>query len=112
MARFKLTEPPIKLSENDVEKQCTDLLKVRGYRPIRLNSGKFRTVDNRWITIGEVGMPDYVIPAFFVEVKRPGKHISPEQEKKIFELTRGWNLPVAVVDSMEALNEFLNNLKR
>ena len=109
MSRFRLTSPPKpKLSENDVERACLDVLRYRGYRPVRVPAGKYRTPDvQRWVQIGEPGMPDYVIPQFFLEVKRPGGELSLVQQLKISELTQGWNLETAVVDSVEALAEWL-----
>ena len=43
MARFRLTGDKLKLSENDVERACLDLLRYRRFYPVRLNSGKFKT---------------------------------------------------------------------
>jgi hypothetical protein len=107
MARFRLRPP--QLSENDVERQCLDLLRLRHYRPVRLQSGRFWTLDKkRIITIGEPGIPDYVIPLFFVEVKRPGGELSPEQTTKIHELEHIYDVSVAVVDSLEEMLDWLN----
>lgn len=105
---FRLRPPKIRLTENHVERQCLDLLRLRGFNPIRLNSGKFKTKDNRWITIGEVGIPDYVIPAFFMEVKRPGGELSPEQTQKIWELEKIWGLQTIVTDNVAGLIEWLD----
>src|SRR5215813_10342973 len=55
MKRFRLTSPRVKLVENDVERACVDLLRLRGYYVVRLQSGLFRTPDGRWIRIGEPG---------------------------------------------------------
>jgi hypothetical protein len=47
--KFRLQHP--RLSENDVERACLDLLRLRGYWPIRLHAGRFKTPDGeRWIT--------------------------------------------------------------
>jgi hypothetical protein len=101
---FRLTAP--KLTENDIESACVDLLKWQQYRPLRLQSGRFKTFDNRWISIGEPGLPDYVVPAFFVEVKRPHGKLSPEQAFKIQQFEED-GIPTAVVHSVEALAEWL-----
>jgi hypothetical protein len=121
MARgFRLTSPDkIKLTENDVEKACVDLLRWKHY-PQRLPAGRYLMPDRavielcrqhnvplRWITIGEPGIPDYVIPAWFMEVKRPGGILSDVQQLKIMELERTWSLPVAVVESLDELIEWL-----
>jgi hypothetical protein len=48
MPRFRLTSPPKpKLSENDVERTCLDVLRYRGYRPVRVPAGKYRTPDGQ-----------------------------------------------------------------
>ena len=83
MARFHLTSPKVKQLEKHVIEACLDLLWLRDYRPLRQHSGKFKTVDDRWITIGEAGIPDYAVARFMVEFKRPGGGLSPEQEAKI-----------------------------
>jgi hypothetical protein len=101
---FRLTAP--KLTENDVESACVDLLKWQHYRPLRLQSGRFKTFDDRWVTIGEPGLPDYVVPAFFVEVKRPRGKLSVEQAMKIRQFDDD-GIPTAVVQSVEALAEWL-----
>lgn len=105
---FRLRPPKIKLKENDVEKQCLDLLRLRGFNPIRLNVGKFKTHDNRWVSIGEPGTPDYVIPAFFMEVKRPGGELSQDQIQKIWELDKIWGLQTIVTDNVAELIEWLD----
>ena len=120
MARFRLTSEKIRLSENDVERACLDLLRWKHYQPQRILAGKYLHADRavvelcrqhgvplRWATIAEPGFPDYVIPAWCMEVKRPGGKLSPEQELKIMDLERTWNLPVAVVSSVDELVEWL-----
>lgn len=119
MARFRLTPPRIKLTENDIEKQCLDYLRARGYYPVRLQSGVFPAPDKlcdacraaaRWITVGEPGIPDYAIlkDDFFLEVKAPGKQPSPQQIRKAFELVAGYRIRVATVDSLEHLLQWLD----
>lgn len=121
MARFRLTSPKIELSENEVEKQCLDVLRLNRFSPLRLQSGLFIAPDReviqalkrlsvrpRWITIGERGIPDYVIPAFFLEVKRPGGELSPEQTQKIWELEKIWGLQTIVIDNVAELIAWLD----
>lgn len=100
---FRLRPPKIKLVENDVERQCLDVLRLRGFNPIRLQSGKLKTPDGRWVTIGEVGIPDYAIPQFFLETKRPGGRLSEAQQTKIFELEKCWGLETVIVESVDEL---------
>ena len=110
--RFQLKPPKIKLSENNVRDACLDLLALRGWKTVRINNGKFRTVDGRWQTHGEVGLPDYVAvhgryPGFFLELKRPGGVLSNEQLVKIGQLQIGYRVDVAVIDSVERLADWL-----
>lgn len=111
MSRFRLTAPRIKLSENDVEKACIDLLRAKGYYVVRLQSGLLKTPDGRWIRVGEPGLPDYACLKrdFFLEVKAPGKEASPAQIRKAFELVAGYRINVATIDSLESLTEWLRN---
>lgn len=114
MKPFRLTSPKIKLVENDVEKACLDLLRLRGYYPVRLQSGLFKTPDGRWCRVGEPGLPDYVIVKrdWFLEVKRPGGKPNPAQIQKVFELEKIHRIPVATIDSVEHLVEWLDALEK
>src|SRR5262245_3900185 len=111
--RFKLTSPrPPRLTENDVEAACLDLLRYRGYYPIRLHVGTFRTLDGGWMRVGDVGLPDYVVlhatlPGFLMETKRPGGKLRPQQATKRVELKLAYDLEVVAIDSTEALSRFL-----
>ena len=109
MSRFRLTPPRVKLVENDVERACLDLLRLHGYYVVRLQSGRFKTSDGRWVTVGEPGLPDYVCVKsdFFLEVKRPGGKLSPAQINKIFELS-SCGFRVATIDSVERLEAWLD----
>lgn len=112
MPRFRLTSPEFKLVESDVKKGCEDLLKYRGFYPLKVQSALVRTPDGkRWMRVGEVGFPDYVIPKFCMETKRPGGKLSDQQLMKIMELERSWGIPVAVVESVESLREWLDKHK-
>lgn len=109
MSRFRLTAPRVKLVENDVERACIDVLRLKGYYVVRLQSGLLKTPDGRWIRVGEPGLPDYcaIKRDFFLEVKAPGRKLSPAQVNKIFEL-EACNFRVATVDSVERLAEWLD----
>ena len=118
--KFRLTSPSLKLTENDVEKACKDLLQYRHFYPLRVQSGLFPTPDSlcpecrrraRWIRVGEPGIPDYVIPRFFVEVKAPGKSLNIQQREKIDLLTKHWDLKTAVIDSVDELLTWLAQQK-
>ena len=110
--RFKLTSPKVRISENDVERAVVDLLRYRGYYVVRLQVGTFKTKADRWLHIGEPGLPDYcalhpVHPGFFVEVKRPGASASEVQRRKHAELRLCYRLGVAVIDNPQALAAWL-----
>jgi hypothetical protein len=128
--RFQLKGDRLQLSENDVRKGCLDLLRARGWWPIRQHVGKFlpgkvygllcpacrAAVRNSWVTIGEAGDPDYAAirrPSFFLETKRPGGDLSEGQRTRIETLRRFYNLDTVVVASVEELLDWLDqNLPR
>jgi hypothetical protein len=106
-APFRL-RAPLPVKENDVENACLDLLRLKGYWVTRLHVGRFKTVDGRWLTIGEKGLPDWIalharLPGFLLEVKRPKGELSVDQQMKIQQLRLGYRMAVAVVDSARAL---------
>jgi hypothetical protein len=111
--RFKLTPPkPAVMVENDVEKQCLDLLLYRGWYPIRLQVGRFKTVADKWLTIGKAGLPDYVViheshPGFFMETKRPKGDRSDVQIRVHWELTKAYRLAVVTIDGLDPLRAWL-----
>jgi len=114
--RFRLKSPAaLQLSENDVRKACLDVLRVHQWWPIRQQVGLFKTADKRWIRIGEIGDPDYVVikpPSFFLELKRPGGELSPEQVARIHQLRQFYGLETVVVESVEELMEWLERYER
>jgi hypothetical protein len=115
VSRFRLTSPKTRLSENDVERACVDLLRYRGWYVARQQSGLFKTPDGRWIRIGEPGVPDYNVmkaPSFLLEVKRPGGELSPEQKEQIRKIELGFRLPIVVVESVEELITWLDRHER
>lgn len=114
MSRFRLTSPRVKLSENDVERACLDLLRFKGFDPRRLHVGLFHPYKkfHQVIEMGEAGIPDYVIPRFYVEVKRPGGTLSDVQRRRIFELKQAWNLETAVVESIDELADWLRDYEK
>jgi hypothetical protein len=103
---------PPRLVENDVELQCLHALRLRQYQPERLHAGTFKTLDGRrFVKMHEVGTPDYVVahaiyPAFYMEVKRPGKSKTGEQERRHLELAID-RLAVVTVDRYESLLAWL-----
>ena len=113
MKRFQLKSPGIKLSENDVESGCLDLVRLRGYWPVRMHAGLFKSADcKRWIRGVEKGTPDWLAvapPSFFIETKRPRRGVlTDEQERKIFELEKFWGLQTIVATGVEELLAWLD----
>jgi hypothetical protein len=114
---FRLTAPP-PLVENDIERQCLDFLRLRGYWPIRLHAGTFRTVDGkRWIKGVQQGTPDYgalheLYPGFLLETKRPGGSLTLAQSAAVHNLQMGYRLAVCVAASAEDLAVWLNEHER
>lgn len=117
---FRLTGDKIRLTENDVEAACVDLLRAHRHYPLRQQSGRFIAADRevvralqnagvrfRWVTVGEPGIPDYVIPRWFVEVKAPGGEVSQVQRQKISTLAEYWGLTTAITDSVDELAAWL-----
>jgi hypothetical protein len=109
--RFNLRARKIQLSENDVEKQLIGILGRHGYRAERLHAGTAKTLDGRFWQLHPTGTPDYVAvhgtrPSFYLEVKRPGKKPSAEQERKHMEL-KLQKQNVVTIDSVEALQAWL-----
>jgi len=117
MARgFRLTpQGQPRLSENDVERACLDLLGLRGWYTIRLQVGLFRTLGERghMIRVGTPGLPDYVAVhekhrAFFMETKAPGKRLSKEQEKTQWAIRECYRIAVVSIDRVEQLAPWLD----
>jgi hypothetical protein len=110
-------QPPTP-SENDVEAGCLGLLWRRGWWPVRLHAGTFRSVDGkRWIKGVERGTPDWLaihphFPGFLFEVKRPGEKPKPHQLEKINELRIVRRLHVTVVCTADELQRWLNQHER
>lgn len=79
----------LKLSEADVVRQITDLMKAEGWRCMRLQSGLFVS-ETRILRVGEKGLPDWLFlragqkgagwaQCLFVEIKGTGKKPKPDQ---------------------------------
>jgi len=101
-------------TENDVEAGCLSFLRLRGYWPIRLHAGRFKTADGkRWIQGVDRGTPDWaaihpLYPGFLFEAKRPGESPEPHQLAKITELQVAYRLAIEVVHSPLDLNRWLD----
>jgi hypothetical protein len=113
---FKLTS--LQLNENDIEKACMDVLKVRGWKPTKIHCGRFRTPDlKRWITGEPPGTPDYLVvhklhPAFYLETKRSGAQLTDMQRYRVWEIQRGYGIAFLKADSARALSEWLDRHER
>jgi hypothetical protein len=130
LSEWNLKSQKLHVSEKDVTKGCLDLLRYRQWWPIRQHVGKFLPPQAlsllcpecrnalrkaHWLTIGEAGDPDYAVikaPSFFLELKRPGGKLSPEQRQKIFELEKFYDLKTAAVEDVEELIAWLDRHDR
>ena len=95
---------------------CLDLLVLRGWWPVRLLAGKFKSVDGRrWITGPPKGTPDYAAlhwhyPGFLLEAKRPvGGVLSEAQRQQHHILRAGYHLPIVVCTAAHELKAFLDD---
>ena len=113
---FRLRAPQI--SEDDVEAGCKTILALHNYWVGRLNAGLFKSWDGQRPIRGvPKGTPDYVCchgrhRNFLLEVKRPGGKLNPDQEIQIQVIRDQFELPVAVVESVDELCNFLAQHER
>jgi len=68
----------------------------------------------KFVSPGTAGVPDRIVLAshgrlFFVELKAPGKHLSPKQLKMAGVLER-FGHKVRVIDSIEQVKEFMDEI--
>lgn len=115
--QFRLKSPRLQLSEKHVTKACLDLLRLHHWWPIRQHVGPFHPYKkfDQVITMGEVGDPDYAVikaPSFFLELKRPGGELSPEQIARIYQLKQFYGLETLVVENVEELMAWLDRHER
>jgi hypothetical protein len=110
------------LTEHQIQNQCIQYLKLKGFYVIRLNSGVLRASDasrTRLIRMAAAGTPDVmafkqyeVVTAFtyreilFLEIKRPGKNPTPIQEQKMAELET-YGAKCLVIHSLEELEQLI-----
>lgn len=86
---------PLKLKENDVERQINDFLRWRHWIPLRLHAGVLRSMDmERYISLNKKGTPDWcavhpALGAIFYETKAPGKKPTKAQIQALEELRFG-----------------------
>lgn len=112
--RFRLKPRVVKVTENHIEQQCLTLLALGGWHVQRNHTGSFKSADGRrWVKGHPKGTPDYTCikgrNAFMLETKRPGEKASPDQIERHKELRLLFNIEIATVDSVEALNAWLKN---
>ena len=113
---YKLTA--LRLNENDIEKACKDVLKIRGWYAVRIHCGRFRSPDlKRWLTGEPPGTPDYFVahelyPAFLLETKRPGTQLTDIQRYRVWEIQQGYRIAFFKADSAHALSLWLDQHER
>ena len=112
MKPFRLTPPSLR--ENDIERACLDLLRLRGYFVVRIHSGLFRSADGqRWITGAEKGTADYIAVhkrhrGFLLETKRPTLALTEAQRSRAAEILAGYGVPTVTAASARALRLWLD----
>ncbi len=77
-------KPRAALPENCLERQICDFCTIRGWLPIRIQAGVFRSLDGkRYISGAKKGTPDWVFLRrdnhMLIEAKAPGGRVSAEQ---------------------------------
>jgi hypothetical protein len=83
-----------------------------------VHSGTFKSLDGRrFIKGAPKGTPDYSAHharhrGFLLEVKRPGAELDPVQRSKIHEIDWAFRIPIAVVDTVDALAAWLAGHER
>lgn len=91
--------------ESPISSSIGQLFDVTGQTHLRLNSGKIETKAGHYLELCEAGTPDRVFfdcLAVFVEVKRPGESLRPDQVKKIRELREKGAVVCVCRDALEA----------
>jgi hypothetical protein len=68
----------------------------------------------KFVSPGRVGVPDRIVllpsgEMYFVELKAPGKKLSPKQAK-MAKVLAGLGHPVRVIDSLEGIKEFIHEI--
>ena len=111
---FKLTAPKLHVTEKHVAGACLELLQYRGYFPVRLQSGYWKSLDGKRVRrMGFPGLPDYVAahetyPAVFLETKAPKGKLSGAQEQTIWGMRSAFRLAVVAVSDVGALDAWLD----
>ncbi len=82
--RPKIRKPRAALPENVLERQICDFCVLRGWLPIRIQAGVFRSLDGkRYISGAKKGTPDWIFArrdqCMLIEAKAPGGRVSAEQ---------------------------------
>ncbi len=82
--KLRSQKPRAQLPENALERQICDFCRIRGWLPIRIQAGVFRSLDGkRYISGAKKGTPDWVFirrdQCMLIEAKAPGGRVSAEQ---------------------------------
>jgi hypothetical protein len=88
--------------ETAIQTRCLEALRADGFRVERINSGRAMGFHGGVIQLASKGTPDLLVlwPYLWIEVKRPGKKPSAEQEEW-HAWARDIGVPVVVVSSPE-----------
>ena len=90
------------MQERQIERKLRDAVKARGGLALK------------FVSPGTVGVPDRIVlvpggRVYFVELKAPGKSLSPKQVKMAAGLERLGH-KVRVIDSLEKVKQFVEGL--
>jgi len=97
------------LREHEIQTQCMNYLKAKGFYCLRLNSGKYSVGEgrNRRFIMGqEAGTPDILAikygKCYFFEIKKPKGKLTFYQKHKMKEL-EGYGARCYVIHSLEEM---------
>lgn len=91
--------------ESPISQSIGELLDLKKQTHLRLNSGQIETKGGHVVKLCEPGTPDRVFfdaLAVFIEVKRPGESLKPDQVVKIRELKEKGAVVAVCRDALEA----------
>ena len=94
------------MTEHDIQSSIRLALSERGYAVFRANVGKVRMDNGRWFDTGlPKGFSDlFAVRAgkiYFIEVKRPGGHVRPEQVHFLDTMRQRYGCPGGIAYSVE-----------
>jgi len=97
--------------ETTLKKNICVALDTMGFRVVRIQSGRAK-VRGGWMWLAKKGTPDLLVlsPYVFLEVKRPGKELSPDQ-RDWHDWAKGAGVPVTTVRGVQEACRFVLGLR-